>query len=287
MKAFRFFEISDATRLNNRAIHRVHGTLASLIDRLDDSAILGTDIIKWGCPVPSFGDLGSARIATVGLNPSNKEFVDDSGNELQGKFRRFHTLASLGLGSWAEADARHIRLILESCQRYFLGNPYDRWFRILEQVIGGADATFYGDIGSACHLDLIPYATAQKWMDLTPRQKSALLEISRDTLALLLRDSEVQTLILNGKSVIEHFEYVAGVSLERTRMHEWALPRASGDAVTGFAYSAVVNTLSGFRLPRELLVLGYNHNLQSSFGVSAKVIRSIRVWVAEQIQRKV
>src|SRR5450631_1887577 len=105
----------------------MHSALTTLIDRLDRPEMFGTDVIHWGAPVPSFGDLSRAWVATLGLNPSNREFVDDRGDELQGFYRRFHTLNSLGLRSWADADSRHLHLIMDSCRNYFLGNPYDRW----------------------------------------------------------------------------------------------------------------------------------------------------------------
>src|SRR5688572_16748597 len=121
----------------------MYTTLTTLINRLDSNAVLGTGVIQWGCPVPSFGDLSTSRVATLGLNPSNREFVDESGNELVGTSRRFHTLKSLGLRSWSDVDSRHLRLMLESCYSYFLGNPYDRWFKILDQVVAGTNASYY------------------------------------------------------------------------------------------------------------------------------------------------
>lgn len=127
----------------------MYTTLATLIDRLDSIAMSGTDVIRWGAPVPSFGDLTRARVATLGLNPSNREFVDDSGDELQGPHRRFHTLNSLGLTEWSDVDVRHPRLILDSCRTYFLGNPYDRWFKRLDYVIAGAQASYYDRSGSS------------------------------------------------------------------------------------------------------------------------------------------
>jgi hypothetical protein len=75
---------------------------------MDSPALVDTNVIKWGAPVPSFGDLSSSFVATVGLNPSNREFVDDSGQELCDSERRFHTLHSLGLSSWSDVDARHL-----------------------------------------------------------------------------------------------------------------------------------------------------------------------------------
>lgn len=258
----------------------MHPTLTTLIDRLDSPAVSGTDVIRWGCPVPSFGDLSSARVATLGLNPSNREFVDESGEELQGAFRRFHTLASLGLRSWSDVDARHLRLILESCRTYFVGNPYDRWFKRMDQVVLGTKASFYNASCGACHLDLIPYATARKWTELTARQRSSLLAVAADTLGLLLRDSQVRVLILNGRSVVEEFQEVAGIRLDLQQMRTWSLARKPKPDVMGLAYKGLVHTLSGIRLPHEILVLGYNHNLQSSFGVTNEVIVAIRDWIS-------
>src|SRR5258708_6676387 len=180
----------------------MHATLTALINRLDSPAASATDVIKWGSPVPSFGDLSSSRVASVGLNPSNREFVDDLGDELAGTSRLFHTLNSLGIRSWSETDARHLRLILDSCREYFARNPYDRWFKKLDRVVSAAGASFYGASRGACHLDLVPYATECKWTELTGRQRSLLLALAADTLGLLLRDSAVAVLILNGQSVV-------------------------------------------------------------------------------------
>lgn len=257
----------------------MHAALTTLIDRLDSATIAETGVIRWGCPVPSFGDLSRSRVATLGLNPSNREFVDERGRELEGLCRRFHTLSSLGLPSWCDADARHLRLILRSCQEYFGGNPYDRWFRKLDHVVAGTKASFYEESHMACHLDLIPYATAQKWTDLSSRQRMSLLTVASDTLGLLIRDSPVRILILNGRSVVDQFEAIAETRLNRRAMASWSLPRRSRANVAGIAYKGTVEMLAGVRLERELLVLGFNHNIQSSFGVTTKVMDAIRRWV--------
>lgn len=262
----------------------MHKALITLINRLASPAIAGTDVIPWGCPVPSFGDLNSSQIATLGLNPSNREFVDKIGTELKGISRRFHTLNSLGLDSWADADARHLGMIIDSCRAYFEGNPYDRWFGILNQVISGTKASYYSSSNSACHLDLIPYATARKWTELNSQQRSSLLTISSGILGLLLRDSPVRILILNGRSVVKEFQNIAEVCLDVLEMPAWSLPRNSNSDVTGIAYKGKVDVLAGIALEQEILVLGYNHNLQSSFGVTKDVINSIRLWIAHVVE---
>ena len=258
----------------------MHTALTTLINRLDSPVVSETDVIRWGSPVPSFGDLSCARVATVGINPSNREFVDELGDELHGRSRRFHTLQSFGLASWEEADARHLQLILESCTKYFRRNPYDRWFKRLDEVISGAGTSFYDPIAGACHLDLIPYATARKWTELATIQRTTLLTIAADTLGMLLRDSPVRILVLNGRSVVERFQDVAGVRLEQEQFPSWSLHRQAGPDVTGLAYWGKVRSLSGIRLPHEILVLGYNHNIQSSFGVTKGVILAIRQWIS-------
>jgi hypothetical protein len=213
------------------------------------------------------------------LNPSRREFVDEQGDELQGECRRFPTLDSLGLTCWSEVDAGHLHLILEDCRNYFFRNPYDRRFKKLDFVVGGAQASFYDASRSACHLDLIPYATSRKWTDLTVRQRSALLMIAGDSLGVLLRDAVVELLILNGQGVVNQFEEIAHVDLQRLEMREWSLPRRSGKNVRGVAYLGSVDVLGGVSLGRSVKILGFNHNLQSSYGVTSEVTKEVRHWV--------
>jgi hypothetical protein len=255
-------------------------TLVTVLDRLANDAARDAGVIPWGCPVLAFGDPTVSRVATLGLNPSNREFVDEQGEELTGESRRFHTLASLGLSAWEEADAYHLDRVLVSCREYFAGNPYDRWFRRLDTVVSVTGASFYNPASPACHLDLIPYATARKWTELSMRQRSELLKLAGDTLGLLLRRSAVRVLILNGQSVVSHFQAATGTELRRKEMPGWALPRR-GDDVPGYAYEGWVDAVSGYPLPQELLVLGFNHNLQSSYGVTSHVIAAIRRWIGK------
>lgn len=256
----------------------LYSTLTTLIRRLEQATQEDTGVIEWGSPVPAFGDISTARVATVGLNPSNREFVDTAGQELCGAFRRFQTLASLGIASWPDADTRHIRLIIRSCERYFSCNPYDTWFRRLDNVTSGAGFTFYGPKANLCHLDLIPFATSRKWTELSPRQRSSLLSIAADTLPMLLRDSQIEAIILNGRAVVEHFQLLAGVQLETQAIPDWALQRRTGTAVSGYGFWGQVREIAGIPLDRDLLIIGYNHNLQSSFGITREVMTSIRKW---------
>lgn len=272
----------------------MYSTLINLVDQLAGSALDGTAVLRWGAPVPAFGDPAVSRVATLGLNPSNREFVDEAGQELTGAARRFHTLGSLGLTNWEDSDAQHLELVLRSCRDYFRTNPYDGWFRKLDKLLAGTGTSFYAT-GSpvpsqltptpACHLDLIPYATRRKWMDLTPWQRARLLNRSGDALSVLLRTSAIRLLLLNGRSVVEQFEILAGIRLERTEISGCTLPRHSGMPVKGVGYSGIVCTVGGTQLSHELLVIGYNHNVQSSFGVTNDVMTSLRNWIAAMSEK--
>ena len=101
-----------------------------------------------------------------------------------------------------------------------------------------------------------------------------------DTFGQLLRESPVGLLILNGKSVVEHFQDIARVELEQRPVREWTLPRRTRPDVIGIAYNGVVCDVAGVNLNRQVVVVGFNHNLQSSFGVTTGVRTAIRRWIA-------
>jgi len=264
--------------------NQLHTTLSSLLERLDDKRLSNANVIPWSSPVPSFGELSSSSVATLGLNPSNREFVDVKGEELDGNYRRFHTLKSLGLLKWSDANATHHKLIMESCNRYFHKNPYDGWFKGLDKIISGTKASYYDTTAKACHLDLIPYATACKWTELTSEQRTFLLNFAGDTLGLLLRDSPVRLLILNGQTVINNLQKIAGVNFTQDCIEDWTLPRKSGIGVKGLAYRGTIREIAGINLNSKIHILGFNHNIQSSFGVTKEVKAAIGKWVANSAE---
>lgn len=256
--------------------------LQDLIQRLKNPIVMNASVISWGSPIASFGSISKSKLATLGLNPSNREFVDGQGKELNGASRRFHTLSSLGISDWEEVNDNHISSIAELCEEYFYRNPYDGWFKKLDYIISGTSLSYYFPSGEACHLDLIPYATSEKWTDLTYDQKESLLELTGDTLGLLLRNSPVEVLVLNGQTVVDHLQKIADIELKKSHMPSWTLPRRDSDGVAGYAYTGTINSLAGVKLKHQVMVLGYNHNIQSSFGVTTKVQTSIRNWVSRK-----
>ena len=275
--------MTDSSSNLTNSYSNLYGVVISLIDQLVEGTVLGNEVIPWSSPVPVFGNLTSALLATIGINPSNREFVDGVGEELSGQSRRFHTLDSLGLKTWEDADTRHFEDVLESYLSYFAWNPYQIWFNKLEYVLNGANASYYDSRIGACHIDLVPYATYRKWGELTGRQRSQLLEVTGHTLGTILRDSPLEILILNGRSVVGTFATISNWNIESEEMPEWSLHRSSSKAVPGIAYTGFADCVAGVGLGRHVRVLGFNHNLQSSFGMTTDVVSSIRQWVARNV----
>jgi hypothetical protein len=167
--------------------------------------------------------------------------------------------------------------ILQACQHYFANNPYDLWFRRLDVLISNTRASYY--FGNAAHLDLVPYATLSKWSTLKSQQRGALLHASGRTLLWLLRESPIRVLILNGASVVSNFQSMFGVDLEKTLMPSWALRPDRETCVRGYSYTGRIREAAGVSFKRGIMVLGFNHNIQSSFGMTSGVASSIQRWI--------
>jgi hypothetical protein len=260
----------------------MYGAMTTLLEILETRQAADLEVIAWGCPVPFFGHLESARLATVGINPSNREFVGIDGNELAGHRRRLPTLGSLGLSSWSQANFVALRSILLACREYFERNPYDGWFRSLQRVIEPTGHSYYAPRSDACHLDVVPWATTGKWGTLPMTIRRRLAERAAEALADIVACSPLTMLILNGQEVVNQFEALVGRQFDVQQFPDWELPRRSGRSVPGLAYTGRVSSIAQIPIDRELLVVGYNHNLQSSFGVTSAVRDSISKWITDQ-----
>ncbi len=132
-------------------------------------------------PVLFFGDLYTARIATIGINPSRQEFLSPSGVELEGSSRRFETLPSVGApnrGALTEAQAR--RAVERMRAYYDSGKPVYAWFNGLIRVVEGMGYSFTER--TAAHLDLVQEATDPVWSGLAGVDRGqAAAVLKRDT----------------------------------------------------------------------------------------------------------
>jgi hypothetical protein len=127
-------------------------------------------------PVLFFGDALSARIATVGLNPSKREYLDRKGQALRPVAQRFATLGSLGAPSRGElSDAQADRAIDVMRAYYDPDRPvFLSYFRHLTHFLHGMGVS-YGE-RTATHLDLVQESTDPVWTKLDTDEKARLLE---------------------------------------------------------------------------------------------------------------
>lgn len=130
--------------------------------------------------------------------------------------------------------------------------------------MAGVGASYYD--GSACHLDLVQWATDPVWGKLSPEIKQALIENDAEFLLAQLANEKIQLLLLNGKGVIDSFQEATGTSLKN--LLKIPTKRASTCIFTGTMRSGV-------------FVIGWSTNLQSSFGVTNELRGSIAKHVAE------
>jgi hypothetical protein len=130
-------------------------------------------------PVLFFGDALSARVATIGLNPSKFEYLDRNGQMLEGRARRFATLGSLGARSRADLSGAQAEDAIDVMRAYFdVGKPvYGSYFRHLTNFLQGMGASYTGR--TATHLDLVQEATDPVWnkLDADPITREELTQL--------------------------------------------------------------------------------------------------------------
>jgi len=113
-------------------------------------------------PVLFFGDVLTAKAASVGLNPSKQEYLDPSGQELTGDKRRFETLGSLGCHDRSSLDEERCERAIAAMRAYFQrGKPVSGWFRPLARVMEAMGFSYQE--GEVAHLDLVQEATDPTW----------------------------------------------------------------------------------------------------------------------------
>jgi hypothetical protein len=225
---------------------------------------IGCGVVPGSSPVVSFGNSLTATAATLGLNPSRREFLDERGNELGGDSRRLATHTSLGVLDLSLAPSEAVAAVLADCNNYFHGNPYRGWFDHFTPILEKCGASFYD--GTACHLDLVQWATDPTWARLQPASaRRRLLEEDSDFLAEQLRREHLRLLLVNGRGVIRHLRPM----LDEFRWNEPIVGLATGDTQVGIGRIAHVR------------VLAWSTNLQSSRGVK----RQLRGELALRVKR--
>jgi hypothetical protein len=171
------------------------------------------EIVKFSTPVVAFGNPNTARVATLGINPSSNEFQIGNGDKTplgrQVKKRLVDTEV-LGLENPISLNIDQAIKVIKGCYGYFSGpdaNPYE-WFTKLEKyILKPAGFTYYGSSANACHLDLVQWATDPVWDSIENKAtKKMLLTKDQEFLRYQLTSYNFEYVFLNGSTVIERFK---------------------------------------------------------------------------------
>ena len=220
-------------------------------------------VVAGSTPVVSFGDPHQAGIATLGINPSAVEFIED-GQFLSGSRRRLATLDSLGAERCDLLTDAQVHQVIGDCATYFTRRPYLRWFNPLDRLLASSLHVTYFD-GSACHLDLVQWATDPVWRDIQDHAiRADLIDDGLPYLRAQLEHENVRLLLLNGRTVLNHVQR-AGLA-QMTPSGELVLGQTRCSLYTGVA--------------RGIQFLGWSANLQSSHGVSNAFTAQLAEWIA-------
>lgn len=226
---------------------------------------VGAPVVPGSTPVVAFGDPRRAEIATLGINPSQAEFLDDDGALLSGERRRLATVDSLGADRLDQLSDAQVAHVVAECEAYFRRRPYRRWFDPLDGVVRAATGCSYYD-GTACHLDLVQWATDPVWGRITDRAiQQRLLDDGVPHLRAQLARDNVRLVLLNGRQVL-HQVVASGLT---TLVKVGSLLRPPQPC------HLYVGDGSGVRW------IGWSTNLQSSFGVSTAFKQNLAEHIAD------
>jgi hypothetical protein len=213
-----------------------------VIDRAMASYPEVNELVAFSTPVVSFGYPKGARVATVGINPSSSEFQIGNGNrDPLGEFesKRLVDTETLGIHNPKNLNREQAIKVIEGCYDYFSGanaNPYE-WFKRLEKyVLEPAGHTYYGENPSACHLDLVQWATDPVWDSIKDKSiKKKLLEADKEFLRFQLTNYDFEVVYLNGGTVLKQFKALGIADLSVVHQVTRNSMGGTHDVVTGYA----------------------------------------------------
>ncbi|KAA3436368.1 hypothetical protein [Rufibacter hautae] len=225
-------------------------------------------VIQLSTPIVFFGNIKKSRIATLGINPSKNEFLD-KGIELTGNSRRFETLTSLGATDLELLNDSQVEKVVESCLSYFNNNPYRKWFDQLQNfILNNFSVSYY--LETACHLDIVQWATDPIWRDLDYFTKSELIQNDIKFLKEQLLHEQIEVLLINGREASNLFQnYFKPILLKHERL---VVKNKTCDMY--FSELELGN--------RTLKIFSWSNNLQSSIGITNEMRKEIGYWIKEK-----
>lgn len=238
-----------------------------IVDRIRRPAPEGCAVLPGSLPVVAFGDALHATTATVSLNPSWIEFQTKRGEWLLGHRRRLASLLSVGVHDPRELDDAAVSQVLGESDRYFQGpNWYRAWFHWLEGLLSASGAGSYLE-GSACHLDLVQWATKPAQRNLPASTWNYLVEQDRAFLHWQLTANRVKRVLINGAACVRWMRSAGLV----TRWEESLLSFRTGAGARAQLKVFLAEEA-------DVLFVGWNRPLAGAVPAAGR--EALRSWVA-------
>lgn len=224
-------------------------------------------IVAGSTPVVFFGDIKNSTVATLGINPSKNEF-QNNGILLSGNQKRFETLSSLGASNLSRLTDHQVQKVYDACINYFKTNPYRRWFDQLENnILKKFSVSFYS--GTACHLDLVQWATDPIWRSVDNATKAQLIQSDIKFLASQLAEEKIEILLINGKEATDIFRNNFNPTLIKQ------------DKLTVSNKTCNVCALDLRLSNKTIKIYAWSNNLQSTVGLTNLMRAEIGNWVGQ------
>jgi len=151
----------------------------------------------WQClPVPVFGNhtSPSVRVATVGLNPSATEFVNNIG-DWKPATKRLPLVTDFGVRERNYMSVENLELAANLRATYF-ERPYHSWFNSLQNLLSAVNIDWNYSTGTAVHLDLVACGTWRAWGKMSERTTDELVRNCHQHLKRTLTEMSDETLLL-------------------------------------------------------------------------------------------
>ena len=209
-------------------------------------------ILPQSTPVIYFGNYDKAKACTISLNPSDKEFVNDSSFLLDNEnSERLCSRKKLNKADNDELTDDEAETVLRYCKDYFNKNPYTWWFNPFDKFINYYKGYSYYD-DSCVHLDLVQWATCEKWSKIPENTRNKHIVSDLPVLKYLL-NKNFEIMFLNGITVVSNISEYLKIKFDRKKMTY----RVNSMNKELEIYHAIYN---------DIEVIGWNLNLQRSFG---------------------
>lgn len=211
-------------------------------------------MVPGSTPVVYLGDPVTATVATLGIAPAQRQFLDHSGRLLAGPRRRLATLDSLGAERPDGLTATHARAVADECAGYFGRHPY-HWFESLDDVLRtGLGASYHA--GTACHLHLVQWVTTTRWTGLTPTMQADLLRADIGFVRRQLDEGRFRVVVVTGRPALRW--------VQESGLVTWRRSATLGGTSPAHVYTG---------LRGDLRFVGWSCTLQGSAGAAAHIPR--------------